>query len=72
MAGKRRAARADQEVAESLRGNRQLKPIMHLVERLHSVGIERGRPVAPEILVSAGWLVIIMLARAAGSAELGR
>jgi hypothetical protein len=43
MAGKRRAARADQEVAESLRGNRLLKPIMHLIERLHSVGTKCDR-----------------------------
>jgi hypothetical protein len=43
MAGKRRAARVDQEVAESLRGNRLLKPIRHLIERLHGVGSERDR-----------------------------
>jgi hypothetical protein len=43
MAGKRRAARAEPEVAESLRGNRLLKPIRHLIERLHPVGTKRDR-----------------------------
>jgi hypothetical protein len=43
MAGKRRAARAEPEVTESLRGNRLLKPIRHLIERLHGVGAQRDR-----------------------------
>ncbi len=40
MAGKRRA-RPDPESPESLRGNRLIKPINHLIEKLHSVGTAR-------------------------------
>lgn len=43
MAGKRRQARADPESPESLRGNRLIKPISHLIEKLHTVGTERDR-----------------------------
>ena len=41
MAEKRRPARPDPESPESLRGNRLIKPIEHLIERLHTVGTQR-------------------------------
>jgi hypothetical protein len=41
MVGKRRRARPDPESPESLRGNRLIKPINHLIEKLHDVGTER-------------------------------
>ncbi len=41
MAGKRRAVRPDPEAPESLRGNRLIKPIKHLIEKLHDVGTAR-------------------------------
>jgi Transposase DDE domain len=43
MAGKRRNDREPNEAAGSLRGNRLLKPIKHLIERLHHVGTKRDR-----------------------------
>ena len=43
MAGKRRQARVDPESPESLRGNRLIKPINHLIEKLHDVGTDRDR-----------------------------
>jgi hypothetical protein len=41
MAGKRRNDRKPSEADESLRGNRLIKPIDHLIEKLHDVGTER-------------------------------
>ena len=43
MVGKRRNDREPSEAAGSLRGNRLLKPIKHLIERLHHVGTKRDR-----------------------------
>jgi Transposase DDE domain len=43
MAGERRNDREPNEAAGSLRGNRLLKPIKHLIERLHHVGTKRDR-----------------------------
>lgn len=43
MTEKRRQVRPDPESPESLRGNRLIKPIKHLIERLHLVGTERDR-----------------------------
>jgi hypothetical protein len=41
MAGKRRNDRESQKAEESLRGHRLIKPINHLIEKLHLVGTER-------------------------------
>src|SRR5665213_427890 len=43
MAGRRRNDGEAREAAGSLRGNRLVKPIKHLIERLHLVGTERDR-----------------------------
>src|SRR3954465_13163035 len=43
MAGRRRKASATREAEGTLRGNRLIKPIKHLIERLHPVGTERDR-----------------------------
>jgi hypothetical protein len=43
MAGKRRKPIEIVETGESLRGNRLIKPINHLIEKLHDVGAERDR-----------------------------
>jgi hypothetical protein len=41
MAGKRRRDREPSEVKPSLRGHRLIKPINHLIEKLHDVGTQR-------------------------------
>jgi hypothetical protein len=41
MAGKRRGERKKSGAELPLQGNRLLKPIRHLIERLHGVGAER-------------------------------
>jgi hypothetical protein len=41
MAGKRRKPIEIVETGESLRGNRLIKPINHLIDKLHDVGTER-------------------------------
>jgi Transposase DDE domain len=41
MAEKRRRPRPDPDDPESLRGHRLIKPIKHLIERLHDVGTQR-------------------------------
>src|SRR4051812_47754271 len=41
MSEKRRNDRKPSEADESLRGNRLIKPINHLIEKLHDVGTER-------------------------------
>ena len=41
MAEERRRARPDPDSPESLRGNRLIGPIKHLIETLHDVGTER-------------------------------
>ena len=41
MAAKRRQVRPDPDSPESLRGNRLIKPIKHLIEKLHDVGTQR-------------------------------
>jgi hypothetical protein len=43
MAERRRKASAAPETEGTLRGNRLIKPIKHLIERLHHVGTERDR-----------------------------
>ena len=43
MAGKRRRDREPGQAPESLRGNRLIKPIRHLIEKLHPVGTERDK-----------------------------
>lgn len=43
MAGRRRKDREAAETEGELRGNRLVKPIKHLIEKLHSVGTERDR-----------------------------
>jgi hypothetical protein len=43
MAGKRRRDRETGPTPESLRGNRLIKPIHHLIEKLHPVGTERDK-----------------------------
>jgi hypothetical protein len=43
MAGKRRKAIEFHEPTESLRGTRLIKPINHLIEKLHDVGTQRDR-----------------------------
>ena len=41
MAGRRRADRETDKAEESFRGNRLIKPINHLIEKLHHVGTDR-------------------------------
>ena len=43
MAGRRRHDREACEATSSLRGNRLIKPIKHLIEKLHCVGTKRDR-----------------------------
>jgi hypothetical protein len=43
MAGRRRKDSEARETEGTLRGNRLVKPIKHLIERLHRVGAERDR-----------------------------
>jgi Transposase DDE domain len=43
MAGKRRRDREPGQTPESLRGNRLIKPINHLIEKLHDVGTQRDK-----------------------------
>ena len=43
MAGKRRKEGEERKTEGTLRGNRLLKPIKHLIEKLHLVGTERDR-----------------------------
>jgi hypothetical protein len=43
MAGRRRNGGEARETEGTLRGNRLVKPIKHLIERLHPVGTERDR-----------------------------
>jgi hypothetical protein len=43
MAGKRRIGGKSGQADESFRGNRLIKPINHLIEKLHDVGTERDR-----------------------------
>ncbi len=43
MAGKRRKALEIAETEPSLRGNRLIKPIKHLIDKLHDVGTQRDK-----------------------------
>jgi hypothetical protein len=43
MAEKRRRPRPDPDDPESLRGHRLIRPIKHLIEKLHDVGTQRDR-----------------------------
>lgn len=60
MAGRRGNHGATDEVNGSLRGNRRLKPIKHLIERLHLVGTERDRAGNRELFFDqyAGLLIL--------------